>query len=262
VDWTAPEEISQSVTGEVNPSGSCVEDHPVPSASFESHCDGSVTVSLANDATVLSVEFEITAEAAFSATRTVAADDSTTVDVPADAAGLIVVQADHQNLKSGKWTDPGGCATSAPPTTDPPSTGGGGGSGGDDDDPDEPDSTSTGAHDGGHPSTGTHTSRSGGRATPSPTPSPTEADPEATEDDQLDAINDPGTPPTQPAPAQLTAHNRDNNPGFGGTVVMIAWIIAAVAVLFLIVVLLNGIRRKRGQRRYERYVSPFADFHR
>jgi len=98
------------------------------------------------------------------------------------------------------------------------------------------------------------------RATPSPTPSDSEeADPEATAD-QLDALGSPGDLPTQPAPAQVLAHSRDDS-GIGGTAVLIAWIVAAFAVLCLVIALLNGIRRKRGKRRYERYVSPFANFH-
>lgn len=266
VDWTAPEAVSQSVTGQVDLTGTCVEDHPVPSATFASHCDGSVTVTLANDAKVLPVEFEVTADAAFTASRTVAAGGTTTVEVPAAAAGLIVIQADHQNLKTDSWADPGGCATgapptTAPPTTAPPTTGGSSGGNSGDDGSDEPDSTSTGAHDGGHPSTGAHTSRSGSRATPSPTPSASEADPQADpeETEQAQGLSDAGSAPTQPAPVPLAA--RDDDPGIGGTAVLIAWIVAAFAVLCLVIALINGIRRRRGRRRYERYVSPFADFH-
>jgi hypothetical protein len=254
VDWTAPETISQSVTGEVDPAGTCVADPP-PTASFTSHCDGSVTVTLTNDAAVASVEFEITADASFTATRTVAAGDSATVDVPAGAATHIDVHADQKSIRTGGWQDPGGCATSAPPTTTPPTTGGGGGGG---DDPDDPGGTSTGTHDGGHPSTGTHTSRNGSRATASPTPTPTETDSGAT-DDPLAALGGPTDLPTQPAPVELAA--RHDDAGWGGTAVLVAWIVAGLAVLCLVLALLNGLRRKRGRRRYERYVSPFADFH-
>jgi hypothetical protein len=222
-----------------------------------------VAVTLGNDAQVLPVDFTITAEAEFSAARTVEAGGTETVDVPPDAAGLIVVQADHQTIRTGGWEDPGGCPTSAPPTTTPPS-------GDDDDDGDDgggadesgdDGGTATGSQDGGHPSTGTRSSRGGSRtAAATPTPSPTTEETTEPEGEELDALGDPVVAETPPAPA-LAGRGHEDDPGWGDTAVLVFWIVAAFAVVCLVGMLINSLRRRRGQRRYERYVSPFADFH-
>jgi hypothetical protein len=261
VDWTEPEPGSESVTGTVDPTGDCVEDTPVPSASFDPQCDGSVTVTLANDAVVLPVEFEITAGAGFTVSRTVAADASTTVDVPSDAAGQIVVQADNRTIRTGGWEEPGGCATSAPPTTAPPTSGGDDGDdedGGDSGGEGEP---STSGNDGGHPSTGTRSGRGGGTAaSPTPTRTPDVEEPAVEED--LPETEEPAALASQPPPPlSLSGGAGREDEGIGGTAVLVAWAVAGLAVLSLVIAILNGVRRKRGRRRYERYVSPFASFH-
>jgi LPXTG-motif cell wall-anchored protein len=89
--------------------GSCVQDKPKPNATFESACDGSVTVTLTNaeDAKV-PAEFTVTA-GNFSKKVSVEPGDSAEVVVPAEFAADILVTAGDQKF-TDSFTQPENCA--------------------------------------------------------------------------------------------------------------------------------------------------------
>ncbi len=95
----------------VTMSGTCVQDHPKPHATFASACDGSVTVTLTNDADATkSAYFTVTGDGGFSKTATVAAGGSTDVLVPPASAGHIVVMEGNTKVGESSWTEPNDCA--------------------------------------------------------------------------------------------------------------------------------------------------------
>jgi LPXTG-motif cell wall-anchored protein len=92
--------------------GTCDEDRPKPHVAFSSACDGSVTVTLSNDADARrSATFTVTGPGGFSQTRTVA-PGATPVDVlvPATTAGTISVSIPNSAPATYSWSDPGNCA--------------------------------------------------------------------------------------------------------------------------------------------------------
>jgi LPXTG-motif cell wall-anchored protein len=100
--------------------GTCV---PNPDASFEDECDGSVIVTLTNGPNATAdAQFVVTGPGGFSESRSVEPGDSTTVPVPASAAGAIVVTVGGKVVEEYAWKNPGDCPTTPPPTTEPPAT--------------------------------------------------------------------------------------------------------------------------------------------
>jgi LPXTG-motif cell wall-anchored protein len=102
-------------SGDATFSGTCAAQ---PSAAFNSACDGSVTVTLANDAqATAAVDLTVTGEAGFTATKNVAAGGSEKVLVPAANAKKITVMSGQTKVAEGGFAAPASCATPGLPVT-------------------------------------------------------------------------------------------------------------------------------------------------
>ncbi len=87
---------------------------PQPSETLTSNCDGTITVALTSGATAnVSAVFTVTAGGT-SQMKSVGPGTSTTVTIPASAAGSVTVEdnapiGDYFHKTTGHWTKPGGC---------------------------------------------------------------------------------------------------------------------------------------------------------
>jgi hypothetical protein len=91
--------------------GTCEEDKPKPHVAFSSACDGSVLVTLSNDADAKkSATFTVTGEGGFTQTKTVAAGTQVDVTVPASASGAISVTVPGAQNATYAWVEPDNCA--------------------------------------------------------------------------------------------------------------------------------------------------------
>jgi LPXTG-motif cell wall-anchored protein len=91
-------------------SGTCLQDQPKPNASFASACDGSVTVTLSNDAAATrTAAFVVTGAGNFSQSVSVAKGATSTVTVPASAASAITVSVGTTKVAQSAWSAPSDC---------------------------------------------------------------------------------------------------------------------------------------------------------
>jgi LPXTG-motif cell wall-anchored protein len=98
-------------TTTVTLNGTCQEDKPKPHVAFVSACDGTVTVTLSNDADAKkSATFTVTGEGGFTQTKTVAPGGSENVVVPASASGDITVTIPGAPNAKYEWVEPDNCA--------------------------------------------------------------------------------------------------------------------------------------------------------
>jgi LPXTG-motif cell wall-anchored protein len=98
-------------TTRVTFNGTCQEDKPKPHVVFSSACDGTVTVTLSNDADAKkNATFTVTGAGGFSQTKTVAPGGSVDVVVPASASGDITVTVPGSPNATYSWVEPDNCA--------------------------------------------------------------------------------------------------------------------------------------------------------
>jgi LPXTG-motif cell wall-anchored protein len=108
--WENGFEEKGTVGSKVDFGGPCKPDRPKPNASFESACDGSVTVTLTNaEDAKAPAEFTVEGTGGFSKQATLKPGESLPVTVPASSAGKIVVTAGKETFTGG-FEAPKGCA--------------------------------------------------------------------------------------------------------------------------------------------------------
>lgn len=109
--WNNNFEEKQVRTKTIEFGGGCQEDQPKPNASFASACDGTVTVTLTNDADATKdAEFTVTGAGGFEENKTVAPGDSAEVVVPAASASAVKVTVGKGTIGEYSWAQPEDCA--------------------------------------------------------------------------------------------------------------------------------------------------------
>jgi LPXTG-motif cell wall-anchored protein len=97
-------------TAKVDLGNTCVAGQPKPNASFSSACDGTVTVTLTNDADATkAAAFTVLAANNFTKSVTLDKGGSSQVVVPAVDANSITVNVGGVKIATGSFKDPGNC---------------------------------------------------------------------------------------------------------------------------------------------------------
>jgi LPXTG-motif cell wall-anchored protein len=109
--WAQDDFTEGYENGTVTIVGQCKQGSPSPHASATFNCDGSADVTVSNDANAThTVAFTIKGTGFSQPTSAIAAGGSTTVHVPASAAGDIKVQVGDTVIATFNWAKPGDCA--------------------------------------------------------------------------------------------------------------------------------------------------------
>jgi LPXTG-motif cell wall-anchored protein len=108
-EW--PDFTERYETNKVTIVGQCKKGSPSPHASATFDCDGSATLTLSNDANAThTATFAVTGTGFSQTTSAISAGKSTTVHVPASAAGDIKVKVGDTDIASFNWAKPSDCA--------------------------------------------------------------------------------------------------------------------------------------------------------
>jgi LPXTG-motif cell wall-anchored protein len=109
--WAKDNFTEDLKTDTVNLDGNCAMGTASPSASATFACDGTAVVSVSNAANAThTATFTVTGTGFTKTTSALAAGDSTTMDVPASAAGDITVKVGNAVITSFHWAKPADCA--------------------------------------------------------------------------------------------------------------------------------------------------------